>query len=81
MPTTLREGLESSMYGETSVAKLVWGEPSGMLTTALPFRVSVSAVGENKEPLSDYQGHLTISAVTSKVCLAENFEDGRLGLW
>jgi len=67
---------------ETS-ARLVWGELSNehMLTTALPFRVTVTAVGDDKEPLPDYCGQLTISALTSKVCLSEGFEGRRLGLW
>ena len=68
-------------YAEQTPARLVWDEPSDMLTTALPFRVHLSAMGEDKEIISDYEGHLTISAVTAKVCLAEGFEGGRLGLW
>ena len=64
-----------------TTAKLVWGELADMLTTALPFRVVVTAENENKEPLSDYSGHLTISALTPKVCLSEGFEGRRLGLW
>ena len=55
--------------------------PAEVVLSTLPFKVSVSAVGEDKQPISDYEGHLTISAVQSKVCLAEGFESGRLGLW
>ena len=64
-------------------AKLIWGEISSdhMLTTALPFPVTLTAVGEDKEPLPDYSGQLTISALTTKVCLSEGFEGQRLGLW
>ena len=69
-------------FAEPDRAKLVWGELNvDMINTALPFKVSVSAVGEDKQPINNYEGHLTISAVQSQVCLAEGFESGRLGLW
>ena len=70
-----------TFYSETPSARLEWGEMDEQITTALPFRVRVNVVGEDKEILEDYSNHLTISAVTAKVCLAENFEGGRLGLW
>ena len=73
--------LVMATYAEPERAKLVWGELTDMLTTAMPFRVSVSAVGDDKQPLSDYRGQLTVSAVVSKVCLVEGFEGRRLGLW
>jgi hypothetical protein len=64
-------------FAEPDRAKLVWGELNvDMINTALPFKVSVSAVGEDKQPINNYEGHLTISAVQSKVCLAEGFESG-----
>jgi len=67
---------------EEAPARLIWGElEEHMLTAALPFRVTLTAVGEDKEPLPDYCGQLTISALTAKVCLAEGFEGRRLGLW
>ena len=72
------------MMTEPPPAKLIWGDISNqqtMLTTALPFRVSLTAVGEDKEPLPDYTGQLTISALTAKICLSEGFEGRRLGLW
>ena len=65
-------------------ARLVWGDISNphMLTTALPFRVTLTAVRRrDEEPLPDYCGQLTISALTVKVCLSEGFEGRRLGLW
>jgi len=68
-------------FEERQPATLVWGELSDMLTTSLPFRVAVSAVGDDKKLITDYQGHVTITAVMAKVCLAEGFEGGRLGLW
>ena len=71
---------KGTAYGEEHV-RLVWEEPSEMLMTGLPFRVGLSAVGEDKELIQDYHGHLTITAVTSKLCLAEGFEGRRLGLW
>jgi hypothetical protein len=63
--------------------RFVWGElPSNNnLTTALPFLVKLSVETENKELMTDYQGSVQISALTSKVCLAEGFESKRLGLW
>ena len=72
----------ASSFDSCEPAKLVWGElGEQMLTTALPFRVQVFAVGEDKEPLQDYCGHLTITALTTKLCLLEGFEGRRLGLW
>jgi len=65
-------------------ARFVWGDLSEHnLTTALPFRVELTAIGEDKERLTDYAGQLTISALTSRVCLFEGFEreTNRLGLW
>ena len=62
-------------------ATLVWGELSDLLTTALPFRVTLTAENENKEKVSDYSGKVTITAVTSKLCLSEGFEKQALGLW
>ena len=41
-------------FAEPDRAKLIWGElNTDMLNTALPFKVSVSAVGEDKQPISD----------------------------
>jgi hypothetical protein len=76
------KGSASKNFDEVP-ARLVWGEISNqhLLTTALPFRVTLTAVGEDKEPLPDYCGQLTISALTAKVCLSEGFEGERLGLW
>ena len=74
-------GAASSSF-DSQPAKLVWGELGNqLLTTALPFRVQVHVVGEDKEPLEDYAGQLTITALTAKVCLSEGFEGRRLGLW
>ena len=73
--------MAQSAFADTASAKLVWGEVSDMLTTALPFRVRVSAVGGDKEPVPDYNGHLTITALTAKTALLEGFENSRLGLW
>jgi len=49
--------------------------------TALPFLVKLSVVDEAKEPMVDYQGSVQITALTRKVCLAEGFENRRMGLW
>ena len=63
-------------------ATLVWGDiNTDLLTTALPFQVTLTAAGEDKQPLPDYCGQLTVSALTTKVCLSEGFEGRRLGLW
>jgi hypothetical protein len=68
-------------YSDSVSARLVWGELSDMLTTALPFRVQLSAKNDDDETIREYAGQLAISAVTVKVCLAEGFEGGKLGLW
>lgn len=68
-------------YSEPMAVRLKWGKIRDMLTTSLPFRVPVSANTDDGELLSDYQGRLSISAVSVKVCLAERFEGERLGLW
>ena len=74
--------MASSSTMVESSAKLVWGPLTDTsLTTALPFRVSISAENEQKELISDYSGQLTITALTPKVCLSGGFEGRRLGLW
>jgi hypothetical protein len=63
-------------------ARLVWGKvETGSMTTGLPFRVQLTAENEIGEQLTDYCRQLTITALTSKVCLSEGFEGRRLGLW
>jgi hypothetical protein len=74
--------MASSSTMVESTAKLVWGKLSDTpLTTALPFRVSVTAENEQKEVMSEYSGQLTITAISPKICLFEGFENRRLGLW
>mmetsp|Transcript_4603 Transcript_4603/g.11213 ORF Transcript_4603/g.11213 Transcript_4603/m.11213 type:complete len:540 (+) Transcript_4603:63-1682(+) len=62
--------------------KFVWEKiPGNTLTTALPFLVKLSAVNEDKELMVDYEGNVQISALACTVCLAEGFDNNRLGLW
>lgn len=64
-------------------ARLVWGplpEPN-TVTTALPFKVNLTAQNDDKELLHNYEGTMSVSAITPKVCLAEGFEGAKLGLW
>ena len=62
--------------------RFVWEElPVSNMTTALPFQTRLQIVDDDKELMTDYSGSIQISAVTSKLCLAEGFENKRLGLW
>ena len=62
--------------------KFVWGNEVGLnVTTSLPFLVKLDVLNENDEPMSDYAEIITISAVTTTVCLQEGFEDKQLGRW
>ena len=67
------------MMGE---GKFVWGGEVGRnVTTSLPFLVKLDVLNEHDEPMSDYAEVITISAVTTTICLREGFEDRQLGLW
>ena len=62
--------------------KFVWGGEVGRnVTTSLPFLVKLDVLNEHDEPMSDYAEVITISAVTTTICLREGFEDRQLGLW
>ena len=63
-------------------SKFVWGGEVGRnVTTSLPFLVKLDVLNEHDEPMSDYAEVITISAVTTTICLREGFEDRQLGLW
>ena len=63
-------------------SKFVWGDEVGRnVTTSLPFHVKLDVLNEHDEPMSDYAEIITISAVTTTICLREGFEDRQLGLW
>ena len=63
-------------------SKFVWGGEVGRnVTTSLPFLVKLDVLNEHDEPMSDYAEIITISAVTTTICLREGFEDRQLGLW
>jgi hypothetical protein len=51
------------------------------LTSSLPFRVKLRANDEHGKLLDAYSGEVTLSAVSSKTCLAEGFERKTLGRW
>ena len=74
-----RDGFDGMVETPARLVAKLTGDTK-LLCTALPFRVQLSAVDDADEPLADYCGHLTISAVTAKVCLSEGFEGRRLGL-
>ena len=72
-------GATSRMMVES---KFVWGGEVGRnVTTSLPFLVKLDVLNEHDDPMSDYAEIITISAVTTTICLREGFEDKCLGLW
>lgn len=64
-----------------SIPRYKWSELPPSVATTVPFYVKVTVVDGADELMSEHSGRVKIIAGSVKVCLAESFENERLGLW
>ena len=66
---------------EEKTPSLEWKPLPDDLTTSLPFEATLAVVDDEGQPLTELREQVSVSAITSKVCLAEGFEKESMGLW
>ena len=66
---------------EEKTPSLEWKPLPDDLTTSLPFEAALAVVDDEGQPLTELREQVSVSAITSKVCLAEGFEKESMGLW
>ena len=66
---------------EEKTPSLEWKPLPDDLTASLPFEATLAVVDDEGQPLTELREQVSVSAITSKVCLAEGFEKESMGLW